>query len=242
MMGRPLSIWLLRDAARQPDPYETVFRQAGFEVEHHPVLAFEPLNDTALLEAVGNARRYSGLVLTSPRAADRFLEAAREEAIGAWTDLPVYVVGERTGADIRDAGLRVWGEGTRTGTALAKYIRRRHASDLPLLFLAGDRRRPELVALLGAAEIGLEEVTVYATRPLTLDQPDVLPDWLAFFSPSGLEAVTHWPDLTNVRLAAIGETTARAMRALGLRASAVATEPTPGGLYRAIRKALYLLH
>lgn len=65
------------------------------------------------------------------------------------------------------------------------------------------------------------------------------PIWIVFFSPSGLEAVTRSGGIPfeHYRLAAIGPTTAEALREDGRTVLAVAEEPTPEALCAAIASA-----
>ena len=65
------------------------------------------------------------------------------------------------------------------------------------------------------------------------------PIWIVFFSPSGLEAVTRSGGIPfdRYRCAAIGPTTAEALREAGRTVAAVAEEPTPEALLAAIASA-----
>jgi uroporphyrinogen-III synthase len=101
----------------------------------------------------------------------------------------------------------------------------------PLLFLSGHRRRDVLPERLMGAGVPFEELVVYETHPVdSLDMSrHPAPDWLVAFSPSGLDAVRDANDLDReqVRIAAIGPTTAEAWRAAGWTVAAVAAAPTP---------------
>ena len=233
---------LLR-SARDEDPYEAAFREAGYSVCCQPVLAFEQVNEQALVQRLSQAARYAGLVVTSPRAV-----AALEEALGsssgqgaAWQDKPAFAVGPRTAEALEALGFAPQGQESGSAQELAAFIARRSFEE-PLLFLCGNRRRDVLPNRLREADIPLEEQCVYETRlrtDLDLTTPAV-PDWLVFFSPSGIEAARQAgamqdARLAAVRLAAIGPTTARALREAGWGAAAVAEQPAPDALVEAIR-------
>jgi uroporphyrinogen-III synthase len=88
--------------------------------------------------------------------------------------------------------------------------------------------------------VPFEECVVYETLARdAIDVPDDgRPLWLAFFSPSGREAVAKSgidPQAPHVRLAAIGPTTAGALEEAGWPVDAVADAPTPEALAEAIR-------
>ena len=108
-----------------------------------------------------------------------------------------------------------------------------------MLFLSGNRRRDTLPRALVEAEQQFDEVEVYRTftqTDIALPEP---PAWLVFFSPSGIEAVrASGYDLSAYTCAAIGPTTAGALRDQGANVRAVAETPTPEALTAALRRAL----
>ena len=133
------------------------------------------------------------------------------------------------------------GEATGRAEDLADLIISEGIED-PLLFLCGDRRRDELPDRLSEAGVPVEERVVYHTIPdasALTDVPSSVPDWVVFFSPSGVEAansVEAFP-WNRVRVAAIGPTTADALREAGSAPAAVATTPTPEALVTALSLA-----
>lgn len=231
------AVVLLR-SAREDDPYETAFRNAGFSVSSVPVLRFEQVGQEALREDLSHPSRYAGLVLTSPRAAD-----ALDDALvwlpaqgGEWESKPAFAVGPRTAEVLRGLGFSPQGEETGSADALAALISRQ-SFDKPLLFLAGNRRRDTLPEQLRAAGIAFEERCVYETHLRTDLHFDTMPDVFVFFSPSGVEAFEK-AGLSigdEIRCAAIGPTTARALRQAGWPPDAIAEQPTPGALVDAVR-------
>lgn len=237
MTAQQRRIWLLRERDGQPDPFEACFEGAGFEASSHPVLTFEDTNDAQLDERLVQPDRYSGLILTSPRASIRFLSRLPLDARTAWLEKPVYVVGERTGRDLRDVGFSTYGEDSGDGGVLGRYIADHHSDERPLLFLAGNRRRTELVDGLAAESIPVSELTVYITHAGRLDEPAEPPEWLAFFSPSGVDAIAGWRRAGQSGIAAIGMTTARALESAGLSVRAVSSDPTPESLRNAVLQA-----
>lgn len=92
-----------------------------------------------------------------------------------WSGTPFYVVGTITGNVLRNMPIspftpssrNIIGEVSGTGEALAKVIiddQRERASELPLLYLTGDKNRDTLPTLVQAAGIVVEPLQVYATR------------------------------------------------------------------------------
>lgn len=221
------------------DPYDTLFREAGFRTYFQPVLSFEFINQEALIAALEHPGSYGGLILTSPRAVEAMASVLRwlPGEIARWHAKPVFVVGSRTASDLREIGFEPEGESSGSGDQLARYITTRKFED-PLLFLCGNRRRDELPDLLSTEQIPFEELCVYETRlnaPEDLSLPDI-PDWVVFFSPSGVESIkqSRGVDWKVVRKAAIGKTTSAAMEQNGWAVDVVAPEPSADALLREI--------
>ncbi len=240
MPARRPTILLLRHpgALGAEDPYCAAFEAVGFRARCVPVLRFERAHEAALSERLAHPARYGGLVLTSPRAA----EAVQAGDLTAWRSKPAFVVGPATAAVMRALGLRPEGEQAGEAEALAEFIVL-HRFDRPLLFLCGDRRRDVLPDRLRAAAVPFEELVVYRTLPEAGALGGLAacpPDWVAFFSPSGVEAALAAPGFpwNRVSRAAIGPTTAAALRAAGHPAAAVAAEPTPDALAAAVSRHL----
>jgi len=234
-------IVLLRSAS-SPDPYVQAFAQAGWRAECQPVLRFTFPADEALRHHLRASDAFSGLVVTSPRA----VRALRRVFDGSgvlhtsWEGRTAYAVGPKTADRLRALSFEVRGETAGDAEALADRIVE-DAPERPLLFLSGSRRRDVLPTALREAEVAFEEQVVYEAHTRTdiqlPDDPAAL--WLAFFSPSGLEAVQQADAkvLGHARCAAIGPTTAAALEEAGLTVDAVAHDPAPDALVRAVRDA-----
>lgn len=234
-------LFLLRSAG-SPDPYVQAFAQAGWRAECRPVLRFTYPADEALRDRLRTPDAYDGLVATSPRAvrALRRVFDASGALHTAWEGRTAYAVGPKTAERLRALSFEVRGEEAGDAGALAAMIAE-EAPERPLLFLSGSRRRDTLPDGLERAGVAFDEQVVYETHTRTdLDLPEEATGaWLAFFSPSGLEAVQHADAeaLRRFRCAAIGSTTASALRKEGLTVDAVADEPTPDALVQAVVRA-----
>lgn len=231
-------VYLLR-AAAPDDAYVQALEARGFQVVAVPVLTFTFVHEDVLRETLCASEAYGGLVLTSPRAVEA-LRRVGSERLTPWRETPAYVVGPKTADAAAALGLAPAGQDSGSAEALADVIVR-HPPEKPLLFLSGNRRRDVLPERLAAADVPFEELVVYETHPV--DSLDVsrhpAPDWLVAFSPSGLDAVRDADDLdrAQIRIAAIGPTTAEACRAAGWTVAAVADVPTPEALVRAMAGA-----
>ena len=237
-------------------PWEQALRAAGFEAATHPALKFEYEPPETLRGLVGPVLfpgRHAGWIFTSPRAVEAFGRAfpaaesgpARGETApeSAWKPSKLFrafAVGPRTAAALRTLGYEPEGEEAGSAEHLANHILKQRVRG-PLLFLCGDRRRAALPEILRAGGLSVEEAVVYRTRLRTLQAwpGGAKPDWIVFFSPSGLEAMLRSAGVSmeGLSIAAIGAVTARAIRTRGFNVLAVAEEPAPEALAQALRTA-----
>lgn len=235
MAHRP-NVLLLR-SPREPDPYVAALDAAGFTAQCVPVLRFEFVGRDTLAEHIQRPEEYAGLTLTSPRT----VAALKDFDLAAWRNHPAFVVGPRTAAEARRLGLRTMGEESGSADDLADMIAAR-SFERPLLFLCGDRRRDTIPDRLRAAGVAFDELVVYRTTgdaEALAEAVEPPPDWIVFFSPSGVETadVLAGPSWNRIFHAAIGPTTAEALRTAGLAPAAVAEAPTPEALAAALTHA-----
>lgn len=206
---------------------------------------------------------FSGIVLTSVHAvagaAAAATAATQTKAVPAtWPgwEGDIFVVGQATAAaaSLTFPNMTMRGAETGSATALATYIvdEQNHKDKIdahkstrqqPLLFLKGNQARPELEAILNAGGVPIVSEVVYQTVVphgvgetvrSRVSRGDVR--WLVFFSPSGVNAVlpTLGSISSTIRLAAIGPTTASAIRSHNASVTAMAVSPTPDALIAAV--------
>ncbi|XP_054133184.1 uroporphyrinogen-III synthase isoform X3 [Melozone crissalis] len=205
---------------------------------------------------------YGGLVFTSPRALEAIKiclkEKSKKEAWSKslkqmWNIKPTYVVGKATASLVEEIGLVAQGEMAGNAEKLAEYIcSREKPNSSALLFPCGALKREVLPTALREKGIPLESLTVYQTA----QHPDLqeslssyfsqqgIPASIVFFSPSGVKfCLQHIQklsgDLINqVKFAAIGPSTAKALRDAGVAVSCTAGSPTAQDLAAALHTAL----
>ena len=119
-----------------------------------------------------------------------------------------------------------------TGEALARALGRRLPPGACVLIPAGDKLRPTLPEMLTAQGLIAKPLLVYrhvACRPEPLASPP--PAVVVCASPSAAQAFLESnPELTTVPFAAIGPTTAEALRQRGVHRVAQAPHPTTHSL------------
>lgn len=237
----PPDVILLR-SPDDPDPYVSAFEEVGIRAVCKPVLSFDFPNQDELRDRLRTPDRYGGVVGTSPRVGWALHRIFDDEGTThtLWEGRTAFAVGPKTADEFRALSFDVQGEVAGTAGELATRIAETDPQT-PLLFLSGNRRRDALPDGLRAAGIDFEELVVYETRArrdLSLPPPDE-ETWLAFFSPSGLDAVQQadMGSLDAYRYAAIGPTTASALEEAGLVPEAIAESPMPEALVDAVLKA-----
>ncbi len=218
------------------DEYEAVFQQAGWQVKSIPVLTFQYKNEDELRTRMQEA---GGLIITSPRAGNLAGKILKDDLTlrQMWENRPIVSIGRRSAEKLVDAGIAPLIAANATGGGLAAEVIQ-ISTGSPWLFVCGNLRRDELPDRLDEAGVPFEELEVYETlmrEDLSLELFEQ-PDWVVFFSPSGLETVKpQWPLIwKDVKMAAIGSTTATAIQNAGWPVSAISEKPTPESLLNAV--------
>jgi uroporphyrinogen-III synthase len=186
------------------------------------VATIEDRDDATLLAQVGPLDHYHWVALTSANAARRL-----ELWAAVWPEnVRIAVVGPGTARTVGALGLSVdvvAAEGT--ASSLAEAI-----DGGPVLFLAAQRARRDLIDALGTRGVEVVTVVAYDTVPRRLDDADVdaleASDVVVATSPGGLEAVCAAPLLAKAiatrRLVTIGPTTSRFAEDRGFEVAASA--------------------
>lgn len=228
--------------------------ELGAEVRALPSIAFAPPADPAPLDAALRAlERFDWAVFTSANAVDRTVERLRALGLdpAALGRLRLAAVGpataERLAAAVRAPDVvPAEAKGDVLARTLGDQVRGRR-----VLFPRPAEGRPETVAGLLAAGAELTAVEAYRTVPAPPEALALLAGWLAagevaavaFASPSAVAAVLaalgeRSALLRGVLVAAIGPTTADALRAAGLPVGAVPEHYTGRDLAEAIAARL----
>ncbi|XP_016065988.1 PREDICTED: uroporphyrinogen-III synthase isoform X4 [Miniopterus natalensis] len=230
-----MKVLLLKDSTEDggQDPYIRELGLYGLEATLIPVLSFEFLSLPSFSEKLSRPEAYGGLIFTSPRAVeavqlclgDDKTEAWKKSLRGKWNAKSVYVVGNATASLVNKIGLDAEGEHCGNAEKLAEYI----CSRIPMESIIVYQKTPH-----PGIQVNLN--SYYSTQGI--------PASITFFSPSGLTYSLRYiqelsgDNINQIKFAAIGPTTARALAARGLPVSCTAESPTPRALAAGIRTAL----
>lgn len=219
---------------RGNDSFRKQFESEGYCV------GFAPILRTEFLVPEAPPHTTDAVVVTSWRAMEALehnmeLQNRVREAAG---DAPWYGVGSATRLEIGRKGFCLQQNDAACAADLMNSVIASGAKSV--LFLAGDPHRPALENGLREAGVTVQTYVIYRTTamavpPLPMSES---PRWIVLFSPRGAGVVADTGRVpAHTRIAAIGNTTARAARETGLPVTAVASRPEPASLIEAIRQS-----
>lgn len=243
-------------AREQSNDFVHSLQKLGAEVLLMPTVSFAPPDDwTPLDTALREFARFDWILFTSQNAVGFFCRRWRELGLDAGLfQLPkplVAAVGPATAQAASENGLRVdYIAKSSTGAALATEMRNALGGKSVLLPRSNraDDRLPDSLCADGAF---VTEVVAYRTSAPESFDPDILArlrlaeiDAISFASPSAFHNLSRFLDSSDelvslsqrVPFAAIGPTTARALRGAGIRVAIEAVEPSAACLADAISK------
>jgi uroporphyrinogen III methyltransferase / synthase len=227
----------------------------GAEVLLLPTVGFAPAEDAAELDAaLAGLAQFDWILFTSQNAVrffcSRWSESGRERPALGSVRGRVAAVGAATARALESEGMRVeYVAQTQTGESLAAELRD-SVRGQQVLLPRSDRVDDRLPSALREAGATVHEVTAYRTlRPETLD-PEILGGLrhaeiaaIVFASPSAFHNLAAFVPsaelaaLSNqVQFAAIGSTTARALREAGVRVAIESNDSSSAVLADAIAK------
>lgn len=237
---------------REPEraaPYCAALAPLGLRALAMPVTATEELAPATLTAALVELSAGEVVALASARAAELVAHALAGRAVSA----ELWAVGEATAAPLRRAGHAVHVARGASALALAESILAAHAGvGLRVLLPRAAEGREEAALALRAAGAEVRELPVYRTVVAALSAPalaEPLHRWatgevavVAVFAPSQVAALGQLVSRSGRALAApggplfaaVGETTASALRAAGVTELVVAAQPTPEAMAKAV--------
>nr|CDS32497.1 uroporphyrinogen III synthase [Hymenolepis microstoma] len=236
---------------RDFDPYVKILKQNNIHVDLIETITFSYCG--CLFERLCKWRSsFSCIVFCSPRAVSAF---ASTNLIGVPEDL-CFAVGPATSDAARKVGFCPKGSHTGNAEKLANFIIDNHLEETsknPVLLLVGAKHSSVLTTKLREFGLSVEEVVVYNSIPnpdfgaylaSALKSRENRPLCLVFFSPSGVElaepVLKNFLDLfhSNIRVVAIGPTTAARIENARLPLTGICESPTPESLLKCLQQLL----
>ncbi|XP_057376276.1 uroporphyrinogen-III synthase-like [Daphnia carinata] len=229
------------------DRYLTLLEENNFTVSLVPTLSFEYRTEN-LRERLQQPHKYSGIIFTSPRSAESVSQAMADLPC-AWKEMRHYCVGIKTGETaINLLGLKnLVGQTCGNAVNLSSLIVedfQKGCIPLPLLFPCSSLKLDTLPRTLAEHNVPFDIVNSYMTVPHPQLRDFVMqlcqkkPDYLVFFSPSGVSfSLPHLKEcglIANAKNISIGNTTAHALEEAKVGVSRICNKPTPEDLIIAL--------
>lgn len=239
---------LVTRPADQGREFGDALQRAGLEPMYAPMIEIVPTNDwTATDTALQAIDEYDALVFTSVNGVRFFVERMSRTGRNCDEMPAAFGVGKRTKATIVDCGLTlIPTDDTMTAEGLAGEICTylsgagfQGVEGMRFLFPCGDKAREELPDALRTHGAIVDPIIVYVNRPVSsassaqiiaaVDRGEIAA--AAFFSPSQVDAfLAFFPTLiadhrASLVIAAIGETTAGALRQVKIIPDVVSSSP-----------------
>lgn len=227
-------------------PYAAALAPLGLEAVALPVTCTAPAEDPqALVRAIARGG-HAAIVVASARAAAA-LDAARGRRGGSAL-AEVWAVGPATARALEAAGIAAQvPPGARDGAALARaLLDARALAGRRVLVPRAEGGRDEAIAILQGAGVEVDAVVAYRTVPAAAGDPALARGLAllrggaagvcAVFAPSQVRALDALCPIRGISapFAAIGETTAAALRDAGAQTVVIADGPTPERLAKAV--------
>ena len=238
------------------DLYENTLKSAGFIPVSVPVLGFNFINLDNLCSCLLTSSKYSGIILTSPRAVEACSQALeldnREPERADVFDMTCYCVGPATKQCAGEAGFKAVGHEAGNADKLVEYIIGNNTANntKPLLYPCSSIRRDTLSVKLKAAGFDMEELKVYETVQSKTIEEDLKKltavygnaKFVVYFSPSGVQYTADLYEsgilnLAETKIIAIGSTTEAELKKRMMEVAAVAKTPDHTGVTEAILQA-----
>ncbi|KAK2167779.1 hypothetical protein LSH36_24g08000 [Paralvinella palmiformis] len=244
------------------DAYVEALQQIDVTAVCIPVLDFSFIHLDELWSSLCEPDRYSGIILTSPRAVQSVTQAIEHATrddrtlwpslLNSWKCKRTFVIGEATATAAEELGFITAGSDTGNAESLGPLIvKESKFNQSPLLFPCGNLRREAIPQHLEENNIPFHTIITYETikHPSILKNisetcSDVPPDYMVFYSPSGvnftlpvLKEISI--DVHKIKCVAIGPTTSQSLEnSLHGPPAAVARKPTPNEVKSAIMSIL----
>lgn len=244
---------ILKSESESTDSYTSLLRDNNFEPIFVPTLEFRFKDLDKLKDKLNTPDAYSGIIFTSPRSVEACEQALAQNGLKIhekWSKLHNYCVGDVT-HNLIHVALDLNARGKHTGNAnnLADFIFENLEGcrlECPFLFPCGNLRQDTLQLKLVDYGYYLDPIEVYETvahSDLELNLREYLidekPQYIAFFSPSGVNNTIAILkkleiDLSQYKLVAIGPSTRKCLEANGFEVYKTAEKPSVEYLVKAL--------
>ncbi len=228
----------------QPDgseksPYHELAMKYGVKVDFRPFIQVDALGAKDFRKQKINILDHTAVVFTSKNAIDFYFKLCDEMKIEMPPDMKYFCITEQQANYLQKYIVirkRKIFSGKRTATDLIDIIKK-HKTE-KFLYPCSEIRRDEIPNYMEKNNIKYSEAVIYKTVASNLTDLKVTDyDLIGFFSPSGVHSLfTNFPDFMqgDIRVAAFGPTTAKAVTEHNLILDIQAPQPNAPSMTGAI--------
>ena len=206
--------------ADNSSPYFQIAGKYNLQIDFRPFIQIEGVSYKDFRKQKINILDHTAIIFTSRNAVDHFFRICQEARMEMPADMKYFCVTEQTANYLQKYIVirkRKIFTGNKTAADLFDLIRK-HKNE-KFLFPCSNIRGNDIPDFMDTSGLHLTEAIMYETVPADLSDLNINSfDIIAFFSPSGVNALRHnFPDFeqNGIRMAAFGPTTARAVSEAG---------------------------
>ena len=212
------SILVSQPAPQSEDsPYLKLQEKYDLSIDFVPFIKISPVSVQEFLNQKIDIGTHTAIIFTSRNAVDHFFSLSQSTRSHIKPDMKYFCISEQTAHYLQKYIVirkRKIFTGNRTAADLIPVIKK-HKKER-YIFPCSDLRTDDLPSYMSKSGIFYSEMVIYHTIPNDLSGiEDINYDLIAFFSPSGVHSLRkNFPNFEqkSTRIAALGPTTAQAVR------------------------------
>jgi uroporphyrinogen-III synthase len=227
----------------EKSPYFQLIQKYGVQIDFKPFIQVQPLSYKDFRKQKIDILSHTAVIFTSRNAVDTFFKICEEGKIEMPPDFKYFCISEQTANYLQKyivVRKRKLFTGTKTSLELIEIIKK-HKEEY-FLYPCSNVRKDDIPLFLAGNGFRFTEAVIYETVASDMSDVDIQSyDMLAFFSPSGVNSLlTNFPNFVqgNIRIAAFGPTTAKAVIDAGLILDLQAPLPNAPSMTGAIEQYL----
>lgn len=222
-------------------PYADLSKKHNIKIDFRPFIHVEGVSSKEFRQDRINILDYNAVIMTSRNSVDHFFRLCNEMRVNVPESMKYFCISESTAYYLQKYVVfrkRKIFHGKQTFHDLIDVIKK-HKDD-KFLLPCSDIHKDEIPEILDANKINYKKAIMYKTVCSDLsDLENVFYDILVFFSPSGITSLyKNFPKFkqNKTRIAAFGNTTAKAVEEAGLRLDIQAPAAEAPSMHMALEK------
>ncbi|MDX2195835.1 MAG: uroporphyrinogen-III synthase [Cytophagales bacterium] len=212
-------------------PYHILAKNYNLKIDFRPFIEIETVPYKEFRKQKIEISDYTAIIMTSRNAIDHFFKICKEGKIEIAPTTKYFCITEQTANYLQKYIVlrkRKIFSGIKTAQDLFEILKK-HKNE-KFLYPCSDIRNDELPAFLKSNDFDFTEAVIYNTISSDLSDIDNISNYdiIVFFSPSGVTSLTsNFPGYKQetTKIAALGPTTAKAVKDAGLRLDIEAPMP-----------------